>query len=92
MIDPTGLLIKTAANYIAFKTVKQSVDYVWNRKSTTDQLYKVVECPICLQVWRDQPEKCPFCSSTVLMKLYRDYDSRYEEDGFEIDTNLTVKR
>jgi hypothetical protein len=90
MIDPTALLIKTAANYIAFKSVKTTVDYVWNRQNNSDQFFKTSECVICLQVWKNQPEVCPFCKSPVLLKLYREYE-RYQEDGFEIDSNLTAR-
>lgn len=90
MIDPAQLLIKTAANYISFKIVKGSIDYVWNREQNIDQTFKTVECPICLHVWRGAPDKCPFCSSSVINKLYKEWE-RYEDDGFGLDNNLTVK-
>lgn len=91
MIDPVQLLLKTAANYIAFKAVKTSVDYSWNRRQQSDQYYKAVECTICLQIWRNHPEECPHCGNTDLIKLYRDFEYKNEEDGFEIDTNLTAR-
>lgn len=91
MIDPVQLLVKTAANYIAFKTVKSSVDYVWNRKQNTDSIYKSVECLICLQVWVGSPDECPHCKVASLRKLYRDYEYKDDNDGFHVNSNLTVK-
>lgn len=91
MIDPVALLVKTTANYVAFKAVKSTVDYVWNRQYTTDQFYKVVECNLCFQLWINNPETCPHCGVATLSKLFRDYEFKNEEDGFNIDNNLTIR-
>lgn len=94
MIDPVSLLIKTTANYVAFKTVKSSVDYVSNRGGSILQQRKAVECPVCLSVWSDNPTHCLHCNYSVLKKLHRDYESRWGEedsDGFEIDSSLTIR-
>ena len=94
MIDPIQLLIKTTANYIAFKTVKTSVDYCTNRPENINQFLKAAECPVCMNVWSNCPSTCPHCNYSVLKKLYRDYEYRKEEDGmdFEINSSLTVRR
>lgn len=93
MIDPVSLLIKTTANYVAFKTVKSSVDYVGNRNGSILQQRKAVECPVCLYIWSNNPTQCPHCNYSVLKKLHRDYESRWAEehnDGFEVNSNLTM--
>ena len=94
MVDPTQLLIKTAANYIAFKTVKTGVDYCTNRSENINQFVKAVECPVCINIWSNCPSTCPHCNCSVLKKLYRDYEYRKNEDetGFEINSGLMIKR
>ena len=94
MVNPAQLLIKTAANYIAFKTVKTGVDYCTNRPESINQFVKAVECAVCMNVWSGSPTSCPHCNCSVLKKLYRDYEYRRDEDenGFEVDSNLTIKR
>ena len=94
MINPVQLLIKTAANYVAFKTVKGSIDYCTDRPQSINQTSKAVECVVCMNVWSNSPTVCPHCNCNVLKKLYRDYDYRREEDesGFEVDHSLTIKR
>lgn len=92
IVDPIQLLIKTTANYIAFKSVKTGVDYVVNRGDSVSQYSKAVECAVCMNVWSNAPASCPHCNCTVLKKLYRDYEYKHEEDDkFEIDTNLTMR-
>jgi hypothetical protein len=93
MIDPTQLLIKTAANYIAFKTVKSTIDFYTNGSESIYQSAKAVECVVCLNVWSNSPEFCHHCNCKVLKKLYRDYDYRKEDDenGFEINSGLTIE-
>jgi hypothetical protein len=87
------LLIKTAANYIAFKTVKTTVDYTVNRGDSVDQYRKAVECAVCMNVWSNSPAFCPHCNCTVLKKLYRDYEYKRDESNspFDIDSNLTMR-
>ncbi len=94
IVSPAQLLIKTAANYLAFKSVKSGVDYCTNRTDSNDHFLKAVECVVCLNVWSSSPASCPHCDCTVLRKLYRDYDNKkIEEDPWlEIDSNLTIKR
>ncbi len=94
IVDPVTLLVKTAANYVAFKSVKSTVDYCTNRPESKFQSLKAAECVICMNVWTNSPQECPHCKSTVLKKLYRDYDyKRHEEDNnFSVDSNLTVGR
>lgn len=92
MINLTQVLIKTAVNYIAFKTVKSTVDYATSNQDKVDQYSRAVECQFCLSVWANHPSRCPSCSCPILKKLYRDYDYKkyMEENGFEIDTSLTL--
>lgn len=92
MIDPINLLVKTAANYVAFKSVKSTVDYCTGRPESKHQFLKASECVICMNVWSNSPAICPHCQSTVFKKLYRDYDHRrYEEENlFNVDSNLMV--
>jgi hypothetical protein len=91
-LDPTQILVKTAANYIAFKVVKSTVDNGWNHVSTTDQYSKAVECQFCKNVFANSPLECPDCGCFVMKKLYREYDTykKTDENGFEIDTNLAL--
>jgi hypothetical protein len=93
IIDPVQLLIKTAANYIAFKTVKSTVDYCSNGSVSFYQSAKAVECVFCLNVWSDAPKSCPHCNCKVMKKLYRDYDYRKDENQniLEIDSHLTIE-
>lgn len=93
IVDPVQLLIKTAANYIAFKAVKSGVDSVWSNSSVTDQSQKAAECTRCWLVWANNPSKCPGCGYGNMKKLFRDYD-QYKRDpnDFNIDTNLTMGR
>lgn len=93
MIDPTQLLIKTAANYIAFKAVKAGVDGVWNSDTQRDQYSKAAECIFCLSVWANNPERCPHCGCRVLKKLFRDYEYKAKDpNAFHVDANLTIGR
>ena len=92
MIDPINLLVKTAANYIAFKSVKSTVDYCGGRTESKFQFLKAAECVICMNVWSNSPVVCPHCESTVFRKMYREYDHKKfdETNGFTVDSNLTI--
>jgi len=91
MINPTQLLVKTAANYIAFKAVKTTVDGTWNRKAHKFQYQKASECQLCLSVWSNDPPECLNCGCKAMKKLYRDYEfKKYDENGLEVDSNLTL--
>jgi hypothetical protein len=91
IIDPIQLLVKTAANYIAFKMVKNGVDSILNDDSNEMFNCKAAKCMFCKNVWTDSPEECPHCGCIYFKKLYKEYDFRKEEDGFSIDSNLTMR-
>lgn len=94
MIDPFSVLVKTAINYVAFKSVKSSVDYFSG--GSTNSLYqsaKAAKCVLCLNIWSNAPESCPHCGCKVFKKLYREYDYKKEDgqNGFEINSHLTIE-
>ena len=91
MIDPISLIVKTGANYIAYKAVRGSVDYVWDKRKDDAYTFKHVQCSFCLKIWTNCPEQCPHCNSKVLKKLYKDYDYKKEENGMMVDNNLTMR-
>lgn len=91
MIDPVGLLVKTAANYIAYKAVRNSVDYFWDKDKNDNQVYKAVQCVFCLNVWANAVVKCPHCKCPKLKRLYRDYEYRKDENDMTIDNTLTMR-
>lgn len=91
MIDPVSLLIKTAANYVAFKSVKTSIDLVWDRDTELNTQLKNSQCQFCLKVWSYNPPYCPHCYCTVMKKLFRDYDYKKEEpSAFQVDSSLKM--
>lgn len=92
-VDPVQVFIKTATNYVAFKSVKTGVDYAFSKGSKDYQELKAAECQFCLKVWSDSPERCHHCHCKVMKKLYREYDYRRQDESsaFEIDNNLTMK-
>ena len=93
IIDPVQLLVKTAANYIAFKAVKAGVDGIWNDSSDKDQYSKAAECVFCLNVWSNNPSRCPHCGCKHLKKRFRDYEYKPKDpNAFQVDANLTMGR
>lgn len=91
MIDPIGLIVKTGANYIAYKAVRGSVDYVWDRRKNDNYIFKHVECAFCWKVWTNAPEQCPHCKCRVLKKLYKDFEYKKDENEMMVDNNLTMR-
>ena len=90
MIDPVSLLAKTAANYIAYKTVRGSVDFIWDKRKNDNQVFRNVECAFCLKVWSNSPERCPHCRCKNLKKLYKNYEFKKDENEMLVDSNLTM--
>lgn len=91
MIDPVQLVVKTAANYIAYKAVRQSVDYFWDKEKEDNQRYKAVQCVFCLNVWANALTSCPHCKCPIVKKLYRDFEYHKDESAITIDNNLTMR-
>lgn len=90
MINPLEILLKTATNYVAFKTVKGSVDNLCDQSSSEHQAIKAVQCNFCWNIWGNSPDVCPHCKCPSLKKLYRDFDYRKNDDQFNIDSALTM--
>ena len=92
MIDPLGIIMKTAINYVSFKAIKTGVDNVSAGDKDSYQYLRAAQCVFCLKIWSESPEVCPHCYCKVMKKLYKDYDFRRRDDEFlEVDNSLTMR-